>query len=172
MNYSYKTTDFDYSLPLDLIAQKPLPERATSRLLHLDLQHNSLHHRQFPEVLNFLKVGDLLVLNDTKVIPARLLGQKASGGKLECLVERILSKDRLLVQLKASKTPQIGSLLHFAEDFRARVLARDGEFFELQTESDEAVTTLLKKYGHIPLPPYIQRAPDAMDWQRYQTVYA
>ncbi len=168
----FTTSDFDYELPFELIAQTPLPERSSSRLLHLNPNTLQINHRKFNEIVDILNKNDLLVFNDTKVIPARLYGRKASGGKVECLVERVLPPNRLLAQLGASKSPKPGSAIRFADAFDATVIGRQGEFYELQFESDQSVLTLLEKHGEIPLPPYIQRSPEAADQQRYQTVYA
>ena len=112
------------------------------------------------------------MFNDTKVIPARLIGHKSSGGKVECLIERILAQQRVLAQLGVSKAPKLGSVIRFAAAFDATVIARRGGFYELEFMSDESALWLLEQYGEIPLPPYIKRSPDAADCNRYQTVYA
>lgn len=168
----YTTNDFDYELPLALIAQNPLPGRSDSRLLHLNSRSNDISHKKFKNLVDVLNKEDLLVFNDTKVIPARLYGRKASGGKVECLVERILSSHRVLAQLRVSKPPRLNSVIRFADSVDATVMGRQGEFYELRIESDQTALSLLEQYGEIPLPPYIQRSPDSADQQRYQTIYA
>ena len=166
-------SDFAFYLPPELIAQAPLPERAASRLLCVDKTGRCVD-RQFRDLLELLKPGDLLVMNDTRVIPARLLGRKDSGGRVEVLIERVLDDIRVLAQVRASKSPQSGSCLHLEEAITARVLGRVDEFFELAFEvaDDENALSLLERYGHMPLPPYIERADAASDRERYQTVYA
>ena len=164
-------SDFAFDLPPELIAQTPLPERAASRLLCLD-RHGGLSDRRFDAVPELLAPGDLLVLNDTRVIPARLLGRKDSGGRVEVLVERVLDARRVLAQVRASKTPRAGALLHLEGAVDARVLGREDEFFILELAGDEDVLTLLERHGHMPLPPYIARADAPADRERYQTVYA
>lgn len=166
---SYTLADFDYDLPPELIAQHPSAERAGSRLLHLDAQGN-LHDRRFADLGELLRPGDLLVFNDTRVIKARLLGQKATGGRVEVLVERIVAPRRALAHVRASKSPGPGTVLRLADAFEAVVEGRDGDLFELAFPDD--VLTLLDAHGATPLPPYITHAPDAGDDARYQTVYA
>lgn len=168
----FTTSDFDYELPVQLIAQTPLAERTGSRLLHLQTHSNKVNHIKFNEIINFLDEKDLLIFNDTKVIRARLLGRKASGGKVECLIERILSEHRVLVQLGVSKPPKPGSTIRFAQAFNATVINRQHEFYELEFETDQSVLNLLEQYGEIPLPPYIKRTLGPSGQDRYQTVYA
>lgn len=160
--------DFDYALPPELIAQAPLPQRTASRLLELD--GNRLTDLRFDEFPARLRKGDLLVLNDSRVIHARLLGRKQSGGQVEVLVERILGEREVLAQLRASKPARAGSLLHLEEAFEAEVLARDGEFYRLRFPG--AALELLERHGRLPLPPYIERLPGDADEARYQTVFA
>ena len=164
-------SDFAFELPPELIAQAPLAERAASRLLCLDAQ-GEVTDRRFDAVLELLAPGDLLVLNDTRVIPARLVGHKDSGGRIEVLVERVLDERRVLAQLRASKTPRAGAALHLEGAVDARVLGRDGEFFILEFSGDRAALDVLEHHGHMPLPPYIERADLPADRERYQTVYA
>ena len=165
-----QTRDFDYHLPGELIAQYPLTERSASRLLYL---HGERHEdRMFSQLPDLLRAGDLLVFNNTRVIPARLHGHKASGGKVEVLVERVLDEHRVLAHVRASKSPKTGTLLYLEEDLEATMLGRDGDLFELRFDADQSVIDLLDAHGHMPLPPYIERADDAQDQQRYQTVYA
>lgn len=164
--------DFNFDLPEALIAQVPAKERRGSRLLHLTSQDGACADRQFSDLPKLLQAGDLLVFNDTKVIPARLFGHKDSGGKVEVLVERILDSQRVLAQVRASKSPKPGTRLTFAEHCSAQVDGREGEFFLLRFDSQTDVLTALDCYGHIPLPPYIRRDDDTVDKSRYQTVYA
>lgn len=169
MSQPLTVSDFDYVLPAELIAQTPAAERGASRLLHLD-SHGGLHDRQFADLIDLLHPGDLLVFNDTRVIKARLNGQKATGGKVEVLVERITEPDRALAHVRASKSPGPGMVLRLADAFDAVVLGREGELFDLRFP--QAVLDLLDAHGATPLPPYITHAADADDDSRYQTVYA
>ena len=164
-------SDFFFELPTELIAQAPLAERAASRLLCLD-RDGRCADRGFRDLIELLRPGDLLVLNDTRVIPARLHGYKDSGGRIEVLVERLLDDHRLLAQLRASKPPRAGARLHLDGAIDARVLGREGEFFMLELAGEETALTLLERHGHMPLPPYIARPDDAADRERYQTVFA
>ncbi len=161
---------FQYDLPDRLIARHPTPQRQGSRLLHLNAATGDVAHQQFPDLLRHVRAGDLLVFNDTRVIPARLLGQKETGGRLEILVERLLDDDRVLAHVRCSKTPRVGSRLLFDRDVCARMLGRNGDLFELQFEAP--VLEILDRIGHMPLPPYIDRADSLEDRSRYQTVYA
>ncbi|MDQ7016546.1 MAG: tRNA preQ1(34) S-adenosylmethionine ribosyltransferase-isomerase QueA, partial [Gammaproteobacteria bacterium] len=165
-----KTSDFSFDLPDELIAQHPLAQRRDSRLLILsdDKPQDGL----FSQLLDQLKAGDLLVLNDTKVIPARLHGQKASGGKVEVLVERILDPQRALCHLRCSKSPKAGTRLRLENALDAEVLGRQGALFELFFPAESSLLDALDRHGHIPLPPYIERDDAPEDLQRYQTVYA
>lgn len=161
--------DFDYHLPDELIAQHPAAERRGSRLLHLDGK-GQVHDLQFPDLAALVREHDLLVFNDTRVIKARLLGCKATGGKVEVLVERIVEPDRALAHVRASKSPGPGTILHLAEAFDAQVLGRQGELFDLRFPAP--VLGLLDAHGATPLPPYITHSAQAEDDSRYQTVYA
>ena len=165
-----RVADFHFDLPDALIARHPLAERRSSRLLVLDGESGALAHRQFADLLEYLRPGDLMVFNDTRVIPARLFGQKASGGKLEILVERVLDSHRVLAHVRSSKSPKPGSLIHIEGGGEAEMLARHDALFELRFA--EEVLPLLERVGHMPLPPYIDRADDASDRERYQTVYS
>ncbi len=162
--------DFDYSLPRELIAQFPAPERAASRLLYL--AGETLSDRRFAELPQFLQAGDLLVFNDTRVIKARLYGVKASGGKIEALVERITGPHEALVQMRASHAPRPGMRLSFDAAIDAEVLERSGELYLLRFGGGASVYELLERHGHVPLPPYITHADSREDDARYQTVYA
>jgi S-adenosylmethionine:tRNA ribosyltransferase-isomerase len=161
-------SDYDFDLPPHLIAQTPLPERGASRLLHVDGER--LIDRHFGDLADLLNPGDLLVFNDTRVLKARFFGVKASGGKVEVLVERVLDTRTVLAQVRASKSPLPGGSIRLADAFDVQVGERAGEFFTLVFPSD--VFALLDAYGSLPLPPYIEHAADAFDETRYQTVYA
>jgi S-adenosylmethionine:tRNA ribosyltransferase-isomerase len=165
-------SDFDYDLPQELIAQAPLEHRAASRLLVLDGNSGDLSDRAFADLPQLLRPDDLLVFNDTRVIPARLFGRKSSGGRLELLVERVLDTHRVLVQLRASKSPKPGARITLGGAGEAEVLERHGDLYELRFLAEEPVAELLDRHGHVPLPPYIERADIADDRERYQTVYA
>jgi S-adenosylmethionine:tRNA ribosyltransferase-isomerase len=167
-----KKSDFYYLLPPERIAQAPTAERPASRLLCLDGRSGALADRRFRDLPQLLRAGDLLVFNDTRVIPARLFGEKDTGGRTELLVERLLDDHRLLAQCRASKPPKAGQTLHLEGGVRARVRGREGEFYELEFEGAEALPAVLERIGHMPLPPYIERADEAADRERYQTVYA
>ncbi|OBP16188.1 tRNA preQ1(34) S-adenosylmethionine ribosyltransferase-isomerase QueA [Rheinheimera sp. SA_1] len=164
-------TDFSFELPEQLIARYPQPERSASRLLKLNRHTGELSHQHFTDILSAFNPGDLLVFNNTRVIPARLFGQKASGGKVEVLVERILDQQRFLAHVRASKAPKAGNLLVLENDAEVEMVQRHGELFELRVTSDEPVLEMLERLGHMPLPPYIDRPDAASDRERYQTVY-
>lgn len=173
MNKIYNSvSDFDFELPLELIAQYPKSERTASRLLRVNIPETHLSHHLFPELLAWVRAGDLIVLNDTKVIPARLMGRKKSGGQIECLIERILTEHEALVHLRANKPVKVGTELCFADAVNAKVLNRRGDLFHLYFESELTILRLLERYGSIPLPHYIERKPENADIERYQTVYA
>lgn len=165
-------SDFYYELPNELIARYPLPERTASRLMCLNEQPGSIVHRQFADLVSLINKDDLLVCNNSKVIPARFFGQKASGGKVEVLVERILDQHRLLALVRASKSPKPGSELLFAKGVRLLVAGRQNELFELRSEEVRPILSIIDEIGEIPLPPYFERSPDENDKERYQTVYA
>ena len=163
-------SDFHFDLPPHLIAQHPLPERSASRLL--TLADGVLQDRLFTELPELLQAGDLLVFNNTRVIPARLFGVKETGGKIEVLVERVLDEQRVLAHIRASKSPKPGSQLMLEGKVEASVVGRDGDLFELRFEGNDSVINQLEQHGHIPLPPYIEREDEINDRERYQTVYA
>jgi len=165
-------SDFFYQLPAGLIAQEPLAERASSRLLSLDGMTGQIEDRRFVDLPALLGRGDLLVFNDTRVIPARLFGEKDSGGRIELLIERVLSDRRALAQCRASKPPKPGQGLLVEREGRARVAGRKGEFYEIEFEGPEPLMQVLERIGHIPLPPYISRPDAVTDRERYQTVFA
>jgi len=162
------TADFDYELPPDRIAQVPLADRAAARLLVL--QGGRLTDSAVRDLPQWLRPGDLMVFNDSRVIHARLFGSKATGGRVEVLVERVIGEREVLAMLRASKTPAAGSALSLDGDIRAIVLGRAGEFFHLRFDGD--ALELIERHGRLPLPPYIERAADTVDESRYQTVYA
>jgi S-adenosylmethionine:tRNA ribosyltransferase-isomerase len=163
-------TDFHYDLPESLIAQRPAAERRGSRLLLLDGASGEVDDRQFSDLPGLLRPGDLLVFNDTRVIPARLFGRKESGGRVEVLVERITSKREVLAHVRASKSPKAGSWLTLEEAFDVEVTGRENDLFALRFPGP--VLELLKQHGRMPLPPYIDREAVEVDSERYQTVYA
>lgn len=165
-------SQYDYDLPQQLIAQVPLAERTHSRLLVLDKQTDRLCDATFSDLLTYLKPGDCLVLNDTKVIPARLYGQKPTGGKVEILIERVIDAQHALAFIKASKAPSPGTTLLLADDKVLTIDGRQDNLFQLSCAADIDFETLLLAHGHMPLPPYIQRQDQAADKIRYQTVYA
>ena len=163
----YSLSDFDFNLPQERIAQFPLPDRSASRLLHVD--GAELVDRQFTDILDQLQPGDLLVMNDTRVLKARFFGVKDSGGKVEALVERVLDTRTVLAQVRASKSPGPGVKIRLADAFDVTVGERAGEFYTLHF--DEDVFDLIEAHGRLPLPPYIEHTADAFDETRYQTVF-
>ena len=167
-----KKSDFNFDLPPELIAQAPLAERSASRLLLLNVPTRTWQDRMFRDLPSLLRKGDLLVFNDTRVLPARLYGQKPSGGAVEILIERVTGAHEATVQLGVSKKPREGTAIILADGSHATVLGRDESFFRLRFESPEPLERLLAKLGEMPLPPYIARHADASDLERYQTVYA
>ena len=167
-----RLSDFDYELPPELIAQHPSPERSASRLLHLDERSGQIEDLAFRDIVGLLEPADVLVVNDTKVIKARLQGRKDTGGEVEVLVERVLDHERALAQVRASKSPKAGGRIVFAGDVEAEVLGRQGEFYELRFKGAASVLDVLSRHGATPLPPYITHRPDGEDDARYQTVYA
>jgi S-adenosylmethionine:tRNA ribosyltransferase-isomerase len=163
-------SDFNYDLPPELIAQAPPAERSSSRLLVLDGSSGRIDDRRFGDLPQLLDPRDLLVFNDTRVLPARLFGRKATGGQLEVLLERIVDARRARVQIRASRSPRIGSEIVLADGTRARVVGRDEALFDLQFPCD--VEGYVQAHGQVPLPPYIEREPDSGDRHRYQTIFA
>src|SRR5512140_2800706 len=156
-----RTDEFDFALPERLIAQHPPERRGASRLLHVC--GAALEDRHFAELPGFIREHDVLVLNDTRVLKARLFGEKESGGKIEVLVERILDEHHVMAQLRASKPPRPGSRVTLAGVLAVVVLGREGEFYRLRFDSPEDVAALLERHGHLPLPPYIAHAAGALD---------
>lgn len=165
--------DFNFELPPELIARYPLAKRTNSRLLCLDKQSDQLVDLQFSAILDLINEGDLLVFNDTKVIPARLQGRKNTGGQVEILVERILDEHRILAQVRTSKPLRIGSYVSL-ENYRfLEVSDRQQQFYVLRYNNErESILEMIESIGQIPLPPYMQRSPEELDKERYQTVYA
>jgi S-adenosylmethionine:tRNA ribosyltransferase-isomerase len=161
-------SDFDYDLPEQLIAQFPPAERGQSRLLHVN--GPTLRDMQFSQLPELLVPGDVLVFNDTKVIKARLFGQKESGGQIEILIERVLNPQEALAQIRASKSPKAGSKLWLAERWPATVIERVDDFYRLSFDAD--IFEIMQQSGQLPLPPYIERDGQQNDDDRYQTVYA
>ncbi|GLS82939.1 tRNA preQ1(34) S-adenosylmethionine ribosyltransferase-isomerase QueA [Paraferrimonas haliotis] len=167
-----QVSDFNFDLPDELIARYPTAQRNASRLLCLEGDSGRLDDRQFCDLLDQVEAGDLMVFNNTRVIPARVFGKKASGGKIEVLVERVLDDKRFLAHVRSSKSPKAGSMLHFEGDRVMQMLARHDALFELQLEGEGTVLDALQAIGHMPLPPYIDRPDEDSDWERYQTVYS
>ncbi|MBU3620254.1 tRNA preQ1(34) S-adenosylmethionine ribosyltransferase-isomerase QueA [Polynucleobacter sp. CS-Odin-A6] len=170
-------SDFNYDLPTQLIAQHPLANRTDSRLLEVKADGSNatqLIDRQFLDILNLVNPGDLLVFNDTKVIPARLHGKKETGGNVELLIERITGDKQAWVQIRASKVPKTGSIVHIhnraGETFPVEMIGYDGRFYEVRFP--ENIFSLLEHFGELPLPPYIEHQPNQEDANRYQTVLA
>jgi len=169
---SMKKSDFHFDLPPELIAQAPLPERSASRLLVVPPAPAAFSDRRMRELPDFLEPGDLLVFNDTRVIPARLFGRKDSGGRVEILLERITGAHDVRAQIGASKSPKADSRIVLDDGTQVTVLGRDGEFYKLRFDCDEPLEKVLIRAGRMPLPPYIHREADITDDARYQTVYA
>lgn len=167
-------SDYDYELPDELVAQYPTSVRTASRLLKVPAQGEFVD-LQFSNIVNELQAGDLMVLNDTRVIPARLYGHKESGGKVEILLERIIDENRIVAQVRSSRSPKVGQRLHIEgdpEQATIEVVGRQDNFFILEIKVDERLENWFEQVGHIPLPPYIERADEGQDHDRYQTVYA
>ena len=167
-----RKSDFHYDLPAALIAQAPLVERTASRLLCLDGATGHIDDREFADLPALLRRDDLLVFNNTRVIPARLFGEKDTGGRIELLIERILPDRRVLAQCRSSKPPKPGQGLLLERAVQARVIGRKGEFYEIEFAGAEPLLQVLDRIGHIPLPPYIARPDASADRERYQTVFA
>ncbi|WP_136681285.1 tRNA preQ1(34) S-adenosylmethionine ribosyltransferase-isomerase QueA [Neptunomonas sp. XY-337] len=163
--------DFHFELPEELIASYPLDKRSASRLLCLDGNSGAVEHRQFSDILEYLDPGDVVVFNNTRVIPARLFGTKASGGKVEVLVERVLDSHRVLAHVRSSRSPKEGAVLLLEGEIQATMLGRHENLFELGFAGEASVFSLLEAHGHMPLPPYMKREDQLSDRERYQTVY-
>lgn len=167
-----KKSDFQYDLPPELIAQAPLPERSASRMLVVPPAPGGFADRQVRDLPECLRPGDLLVFNDTRVIPARLFGVKQTGGRVEILLERLTGGHEVRAQIGASKSPKTGSRISLDEGTMITVLGREGEFYRLRFDTDEPLERLLLRAGRLPLPPYITRDANCADAERYQTVFA
>jgi S-adenosylmethionine:tRNA ribosyltransferase-isomerase len=165
-------SDFSYDLPNHLIAQHPKNERSDSRLLCLDGATGVVDDKLLSDLLDLIHPGDLLVLNDTRVIPARLFGYKETGGKVEIMVERVLDDGKILAQLRASKSPKPGTTIRIEEGVNFEIETRSDDMYVLINNSDHPAMEILQQFGHMPLPPYIQREDEKQDRDRYQTVYA
>ena len=169
-----RVADFSFELPESLIAHYPQPQRSGCRLLSLDGPSGELTHGVFTDLLDKLEAGDLLVFNNTRVIPARVFGRKASGGKIEVLIERMLDEKRVLAHVRSSKSPKPGAALLLGEDesVKATMVARHDALFEIEFHDERAVLDILNAVGHMPLPPYIDRPDEDADRELYQTVYS
>ena len=165
-----KVSDFEYELPPELIARFPTEGRSSGRLLHLDASSGVINHLRFFDIVDLVHPEDLMILNNTRVIPARLFGRKQTGGKVEILLERILSETTALAQVRANKSPKPADMIVLDGHFEIKVLDREGEFFLL--DFPESVLAMTKRFGNMPLPPYIQRDDETLDAERYQTIYA
>ncbi len=177
--FSMKRSDFNFYLPPQLIAQHPPAERSASRLMVLDVNNGAVGHQHFRDLPDFLRPNDLLVLNDTRVIPARLWGRKATGGKVELLIERLTGPYTALSHIRSSKSPGPGSVIHLCKTvtavpgpYQLTVTGRKGELFCVSSTQGPTLSEILHSIGHVPLPPYIDREDEDRDQERYQTVYA
>lgn len=166
-----RVADFSFDLPEELIARYPKANRSASRLMTLNGNNGVLNDETFIDLINHVNAGDLLVFNNTRVIPARMFGQKASGGKLEVLVERLLDEHRVLAHIRCSKSPKPGSEILLEGKIKATMVARHDALFELEFQGEQSVLSILDEVGHMPLPPYIDRPDEDSDRERYQTVY-
>ena len=166
-----QVSDFSFHLPNELIARYPTHDRTASRLMQLQGETGEVSHGGFTDLLDFLQAGDLLVLNNTKVIPARLFGAKESGGKIEVLVERLLGEYNFVAHVRSSKSPKVGARLLLEGEVWATMVARHDTLFELVLDDNEPALAVLQRLGHMPLPPYIDRPDDTADRERYQTVF-
>ncbi|GEA50630.1 S-adenosylmethionine:tRNA ribosyltransferase-isomerase [Vibrio inusitatus NBRC 102082] len=168
-----QVSDFHFDLPDELIARYPMPDRTSSRLLQLTGNSGEIQDKSFTDVLDLVNEGDLLVFNNTRVIPARVFGRKASGGKIEVLVERMVDEHTILAHVRSSKSPKPGTELFLGDkdQYAAKMVARHDALFEIRFTSDKAVLQILEEVGHMPLPPYIDRPDEDSDQERYQTVY-
>lgn len=167
---NYKKSDFNFELPGDLIAQAPLPNRADSRMLVYQRATQAHAHRHFRDLPDYLEAGDLLVFNDSRVIPARMFGHKTSGGRVEVFVERVLSDNECLVLIRASKAPRAGTRIQLTPDWYFDILEKQYNLYHCR--ASDKLDRILEEIGHIPLPQYIRRPDDKTDQERYQTIYA
>ncbi|MBM7072549.1 tRNA preQ1(34) S-adenosylmethionine ribosyltransferase-isomerase QueA [Shewanella sp. 202IG2-18] len=166
-----RVSDFSFDLPDELIARYPTEKRTASRLLTLDGNSGCVADKHFTDLIDSIESGDLMVFNNTRVIPARLFGQKSTGGKLEILVERMLDDKRILAHVRSSKSPKIDAIINLDNDHQMKMLARHDALFELELLGNKTILDVLEEIGHMPLPPYIDRPDEDSDKERYQTVY-
>jgi len=166
-----RVADFSFDLPEELIARYPKANRTSSRLMSVDGNSGEISDLGFTDIIEQLNAGDLLIFNNTRVIPARMFGKKESGGKIEVLVERLIDDKRFLAHIRASKSPKVGNKLILEDKVSATMLARHGALFELEVHGNQSVLSVLDDIGHMPLPPYIDRPDEDSDRERYQTVY-
>jgi len=166
-----KVSDFSFELPNELIARHPMENRTASRLLSLDGQTGIMDHLHFFNIIDLINADDLLIFNDTRVIPARMFGQKDTGGKIEVLVERVLDDKRFLAHIRSSKSPKPGCKIRLENKVNATMVARHGPLFEVLVDNEKNIFEILEDIGHMPLPPYIDRPDTDADKERYQTVY-
>jgi S-adenosylmethionine:tRNA ribosyltransferase-isomerase len=167
-----KLADYDYNLPKELIAAKPLAQRSASRLLVLDRASSEISHQKFADIIEYIKPGDLLVFNNSKVIPARLFAKKPTGGQVEVLIERVLSEHKVLAHVRASKSPKPGTVLILDEGSELICQGRENDLFVLELQGVKTIWQVMDEVGHMPLPPYMERDEEEFDKERYQTVYA
>ncbi len=170
--YAMKKSDFFYHLPPALIAQQPLPERSASRLLCLQRKTGMLSDRQFIDFIGLIHSNDLLVFNDAKVIRARLFGVKATGGKVEVLIERVLDDRHAIAHIRASKSPKADAVITLDKGYRCKVKGREDDLFQLEFAAEKPLLEIIEEIGHIPLPPYIARVDTDADVNRYQSIFA
>jgi S-adenosylmethionine:tRNA ribosyltransferase-isomerase len=166
-----RVSDFSFDLPTELIARFPKADRTGSRLMLLEGDSGAITDLGFKDILSQLNKGDLMVFNNTRVIPARMFGEKSTGGKIEVLVERLIDKNTVLAHIRASKSPKVGAELLLEGTAKATMIARHGALFELKFQGEQSVLSILDSIGHMPLPPYIDRPDEDSDRERYQTVY-
>jgi len=166
-----QVVDFHFDLPEHLIAKSPKKDRASSNLMVLEGDSGEIQHKQFQHIIDYINPGDLMIFNNTRVIPARLFGQKSSGGKVEILVERVVDEHTVLAHVRANKSPKPGNILILEGEVEAEMIGRQDDLFELKFLGDETVLSALERKGHMPLPPYIDRPDTEEDKERYQTVY-
>ena len=172
-----KTRDFHYDLPEQLIAQKPCAIRSQSRLLHYSRASKQINHLHFNNLIDLVNANDLLVFNDTRVIPARIYGEKETGGKVEILIERLTGETTCHTHIKASKSPKAGNIITLynadkSQQYQVTITGREGELFFLESQTGTTIAEIMESIGHMPLPPYIERNDTEEDFSRYQTVYA
>ena len=166
-----RVADFSFDLPEELIARYPKPDRTSSRLMSVEGNSGEILDIGFTDIVEQLNTGDLLIFNNTRVIPARMFGQKESGGKIEVLVERIIDDKRFLAHVRASKALKVGNQITLEDKVSATMLGRHGALFEIEIQDEQSVLSMLEEIGHMPLPPYIDRPDEDSDRERYQTVY-